>query len=310
MRTEEKGEKLDDQATLRTKRGGNESWTVSVKGGLMFHVHIFDPTACEKVYPLFDVAKDDQKMGKANTNEKKKNVGKGFLSFKGNAMVKPVEDPQFKITMKTSHFKWWTVCIPADFGRENGLGKRREMMTLEDPKGRSWEVQLSHRRTGGLVFHVLMFDHTESERVYPSLDDQKMKKANTIEKMNNKMNEKVAKEFHGSKGKSSAKRVEDPPQFTVTLQPRHLNWQTLTVDQNFARENGLTNRRRMITLRDPKGKLWKVRLNHKESSGKVYFQSGWPEFRDGHKLKAEDGCTFKLVSKGFKNIVIEVSISR
>ncbi|KAF9609019.1 hypothetical protein IFM89_012358 [Coptis chinensis] len=170
------GEKLDDQATLRTKRGGNESWTVSVKGsrfkdgwedfarahdlcigdflvfkhegGLMFHVHIFDPTACEKVYPLFDVAKDDQKMGKANTNEKKKNVGKAFLSFKGNAMVKPVEDPQFKITMKTSHFKWWTVCIPADFGRENGLGKRREMMTLEDPKGRSWEVQLSHRRTG------------------------------------------------------------------------------------------------------------------------------------------------------------------
>ncbi|KAF9609017.1 hypothetical protein IFM89_012356 [Coptis chinensis] len=167
---------------------------------------------------------------------------------------------------------------------------------------------LVFKHVGGLVFHVLMFDHTESERVYPSLDDQKMKKANTIEKMNNKMNEKVAKEFHGSKGKSSAKRVEDPPQFTVTLQPRHLNWQTLTVDQNFARENGLTNRRRMITLRDPKGKLWKVRLNHKESSGKVYFQSGWPEFRDGHKLKAEDGCTFKLVSKGFKNIVIEAMV--
>ena len=69
-----------------------------------------------------------------------------------------------------------------------------------------------------------------------------------------------------------------------------------------------------VILKDPKGRLWTVGLQRKETGHKTPQRSlrkGWVNFSRANELKEGDRCTFELVSQGEgKDNLLQVKINR
>ncbi|PIA47521.1 hypothetical protein AQUCO_01400275v1 [Aquilegia coerulea] len=176
---------------------------------------------------------------------------------------------------------------------------------------------------GGFTFDVLVFDDSMCEKAYPPLDgdakdDEIVMEIDKPTKKRKYQNKKLAQIFSSSNLKNTAK-VKNPLQLIVEMKPSHFKWRTFHVSAPFGRESGLvriaklakdTNKSYMITIKDPNGKSWKLRLNYKPSANVACFGSGWPEFRKANKLKVGDVCTFMVVSMTSQKILLEMSVCK
>ncbi|KAF9611155.1 hypothetical protein IFM89_027241 [Coptis chinensis] len=320
----------EGNVTLRTNRS-SKCWAVSMKGfwfregwedfarahdlcigdflvfkhegGLKFHVRIFDPTACEKEYPLLDVVgSDDEKMEKVQTKEKNKKFTKNSPSSKVTRMAREVkEPPHFAVTLRAYNFKGSIMYIPAKFGRDNGLTNRAEVMTLKDPIGKAWKVYLRYKPSQGMCYIRNDWLHFA--------DSNKLKLGDGCTfKLLSRGSKKVVMEVEVSKCKKGLKASRHP-YFTIPMHSYHFKSYHLIIPRAFGRENGLTNKCCTITLTNSNKMSWEVNLKYMPSSSSAFIGSGWHQFYEANKLKVGDLCTFELVSRGSNKIVMNVSVS-
>jgi len=69
-----------------------------------------------------------------------------------------------------------------------------------------------------------------------------------------------------------------------------------------------------LTLEDPEGRAWHVRLHHRKmprmSAPRTHIAEGWREFARGNRLKMDDRCVFESVVARGKGMVMNVRIIR
>ncbi|XP_042510072.1 B3 domain-containing protein REM5-like [Macadamia integrifolia] len=138
------------------------------EGGLVFDVSVFDRSACEKEYqPLLHPQNETKReagmfesRGKEPILEKKINKSKGSASTHSGALKAAVkeyaasckfEDPFFVVPMRKFNLTKYTLCIPKDFAKSNGLTGKSFEVILKDQGGnggRSWSVQLKQEIDG------------------------------------------------------------------------------------------------------------------------------------------------------------------
>ncbi|PIA47522.1 hypothetical protein AQUCO_01400276v1 [Aquilegia coerulea] len=170
---------------------------------------------------------------------------------------------------------------------------------------------LLFRHEGGFNFNVIVFDATMCERVYQPLDGDTIDDDDHILMEKKKeQNDGIAKgypikhyifcRFKGNKSKHNMYAKIFTTRWCLCVQ---------LVPANFRRKYGL-NKPCMIMLKDPEGEYWEVGLRHKRDC-QAYIGRGWSTFLYANRMKVGDVCTLnKMVSKDFKKIVMEVSISR
>ncbi|KAK6923747.1 B3 DNA binding domain [Dillenia turbinata] len=92
--------------------------------------------------------------------------------------------------------------------------------------------------------------------------------------------------FERAKGYKS-----DNPFFIVTMRRSYVSQQyVLHIPSQFAKRN-FTSVRRHVTLKDPYGRTWSVRLWPGKMNAK--FSTGWKEFSQSNQLKENDVCFFE-----------------
>ncbi|KAL5704467.1 hypothetical protein ACHQM5_022893 [Ranunculus cassubicifolius] len=328
------GENFEGKSLLKTKTG--KSWDVTIKNGsftdgwetfvtendlcigdilvfkhegdLKFDVIMFNSTACEKQYPPLDVSPEE--------NNKTDQVPR-----RTKMITQSVKNcPHFTRILKRHNLDCQPILsIPTKFGRENGLTNKKCEITLKEANGKCWNASLRYKQSADLAY-IRGGWREFSEANQLKLGDTCKFKLVSCVPSNIIMEVSISRsKYSGSKATSKVKRLgssptpppppcSPPPEFTVTLQPYSFNKSAMNIPAKFVRENRLRNRVGMIKLIDPKGKSWEVNLRCEKSQ--VLLGAGWREFSDANKLKLGEKCTFKLVSKGSKNIIMEVWILR
>ncbi|XP_077219603.1 B3 domain-containing protein REM10-like [Tasmannia lanceolata] len=123
------------------------------EGNMVFDVSVFDKTACEKRYE-----KEMEKQGESKPEihveaAKVPQSGGQKVGFEGSRRYKP-KGPHFVVTMNYTNLKYYFMFIPREFAVANRRlfpvtksYQEKKQITLTDPKGRSFLVAISHRRS-------------------------------------------------------------------------------------------------------------------------------------------------------------------
>ncbi|KAK4374090.1 hypothetical protein RND71_004767 [Anisodus tanguticus] len=92
----------------------------------------------------------------------------------------------------------------------------------------------------------------------------------------------------------------DYSHFVCTVRPYCLSYDLLCIPRNFARANGLMNKKCDLIIRDERQMSWSLRLCCFGTG--VCIKGGWHEFRDTNCLKKGDRVMFEVVTNGEKPI--------
>ncbi|XP_074281461.1 putative B3 domain-containing protein REM15 [Silene latifolia] len=142
---------------------------------------------------------------------------------------------------------------------------------------------------GNLIFDVIIFDPSASERKFPQTP----------------IASRVTKIDHISKGRSVAKMAFKPrgfPYCHISVKPHCFKWGGLIIPIEFARANGIDKRRCKIKVNDERGRSWSMQLKYRRESSKggngVYISSGWCKFYVANGLKSGDQVIIELIDSG------------
>ncbi|XP_038712731.1 B3 domain-containing protein REM14-like [Tripterygium wilfordii] len=203
-------------------------------------------------------------------------------------------------------------------------GKDHVKAVLRSPEGKVWTVKINGRRiesgwaefarehglqvgdflvfghAGDMVFDVMVFDSSGSEREYPHFN-VKEEKESWEEEPEKKVTRELTrkkKAMHSSERKATL--AIKNPYFETTVKPYHFKDNRMYLPMSFARSNGLNNRvdNCKITLMNQKGRSWSAYLKRKFSCGSAYIGIGWAEFRIQNKLKKGDSFIVELINNG------------
>ncbi|XP_057958181.1 B3 domain-containing protein REM14-like [Malania oleifera] len=167
--------KLQQQAVLRSCLVAGKQWPVKVngrrleegwpefagehdlrvgdllvfrhEGDMVFHVMVFDPTACQKEYYVKTEA--EEVLMKRRKLDTMATLGKATKTSSAGSYP---YHPYFVQIVTSSNFQNSKVYIPIRFARENGLAERICEIALQNEKGKSWLVNLRYKKSDSQVF--------------------------------------------------------------------------------------------------------------------------------------------------------------
>ncbi|XP_057958702.1 B3 domain-containing protein REM17-like [Malania oleifera] len=252
------------------------------EGNLVFHVMVFDVTACERKYPLSD-HHDDQSQ---DTDQSfKSGPLKDFRQPKDVFKKKP-EHPCFWGTVP--FFKYPKMCIPSSFARANGLSGRCSKMILINEKGKSWPVKLWYKKCDG--------------RLCISQGWLAFQVANGLKSGDVLIFELIEKGATPIINVHDISRTCLHPYFVETMKPTNINYSYLVIPMKFVRENDLWEKNCEIFLRDQQGRSWPVTLIHKNDD-RVHIINDWNKFTVANDIKVGDIFVVELVKEGAKLVM-------
>ncbi|XP_057958164.1 B3 domain-containing protein REM10-like [Malania oleifera] len=298
------------------------------EGDMVFHVMVFDPSACQKKYYRHFIKSeedDDQSSNAHLPAHHFHHESEGLLKNK-RAKIHPkptaaaatslsLKYPYFARTIKPYNINKSSMGIPTEFARANGLISKREMI-FEDEKGRSWPVKVNRNKgrfsvgqgwrkaltangiKGGdfLAFELINKGPKPTFKIHEGMN-QEMSHTTPATKAMVKQETATA---------PAAMPLGCSPHYFVTrIRPFNLKKYLLNIPNVFARANGLCDKKCEILLRDENGRSWPMKLGHMKSrSGtRAYIGHGWIKFAVANGLKAGDSIMLELVKGGTQHVM-------
>lgn len=169
---------------------------------------------------------------------------------------------------------------------------------------------LMFRHEGDMVFHVTIFGTSACERGPPPPPPPPQDGNHVNDFRGNTPKNGKAVKVLGKKGKAvkgvvgSAKA--ECSSFKATIYPSNLLRCApyMNIPKVFRDANGLLNIDE-VTLVDPKGRSWPIKVSHRKRGESTFSSIGWYQFSVANDLDVGDVCIFRLGES-----VIEVSIIR
>ncbi|XP_042497113.1 putative B3 domain-containing protein REM15 [Macadamia integrifolia] len=279
------------------------------EGGLVFDTMVFNPSACEKVYPTFDIKKEDEALEKAERRDNKSlvveningvSIYRGQKAAKAYATSSQTKHTSFVVLLRRFHVKYATMIIPRDFVRSNGLSGKNCKAVLRDPKGRTWPVNLIFSKADGRIsigrgwraFATSNCLKEEDVCIFKLICSRKIHKGGIcLDVMVLDAN------MCGRQYRQAYQTEPMHPFFVIHLEKHNLNKSVLHIPKSFATFCGLKGKISEGVLKDQKGRAWPVKLKSRLYCG-VDIVAGWLEFSAANLLKEEDICIFRLISSG------------
>ncbi|XP_020243790.1 B3 domain-containing protein Os03g0212300-like [Asparagus officinalis] len=282
------------------------------KGNMVFKFRVYDLSACEITsYASSDAPRENfynNKKKTNNENEKKKmkekitviNVEEDEENFEdddGDEVTESIEKRKKQQLKKISEVK---------FEKEN-----EDYEIEKDLKGTIDEKKMTKKKKK--ISEVKI----EGEHDELRLKRRRKSSRDKIEESDNKSTYKVRMNprYHERIQRNNGSTTGTKPKFEATVWPCNLSSPYMNIPVEFSDTNGLTEHNE-LTLMDPKGRLWQVRVMHRRtrfggSRNTSSMHTGWVKFAAANKLEVGDKCIFKLGSEN-KNgrLLMKVSIRK
>ncbi|CAN4075777.1 unnamed protein product [Withania somnifera] len=280
------------------------------EGDMEFEVSIFDSSHCDREY-----AEYLQGEGGNNVEETSKNFefkGKLNLCVMSSSKAFPHAEAGTHNPCGKSHFECTVrpYCIsngylrlPKQFATENSLINKKCDVIIKDERQRSWNLRLA---THNSIVHVLggwgefcvANDLKEGDYMMFEVIANGEK---PIWKFHNKPNPNIVSSRKAfPKEESAIHSSFGQSHFVCTVRPYSLSRNFLWLPKEFARGNGLVNKKCDLVIRDERQRSWNLRLDN--SRYRVYIAKGWSKFCVDNDLKEGDCITFEVVTNGEKSI--------
>ncbi|XP_057958171.1 B3 domain-containing protein REM17-like isoform X3 [Malania oleifera] len=253
------------------------------EGNLVFHIMIFDATACERKYRSCDhhhvkLEDDDQRQ------EKNESFKPGPLKDFRDVLKKKPEHPCFWGTVPFC--KDHRMSIPSYFARANGLSGK---MILIGEKGKPWPVDIWHRKSDGLVcisrgwsaFRVANGLKRGDVLIFELIEKGAMPITNVHEVISRKCLY---------------------PYFVEAMKPYNIKKSYLTIPKKFVIANDLSHKNCEIILRDQQARSWPATLIHR-NKGLVCIENDWSKFTVANDIEVGDIFVVELVKEGTKLVL-------
>ncbi|KAM7486195.1 hypothetical protein LguiA_002204 [Lonicera macranthoides] len=218
--------------------------------------------------------------------------------------------PYFTSTLTPYNIKS-ALNIPMKFARPNGLAGRDCEMIMKDERGRSWPLRLKHDGShvyisrGFRQFNVANGLKAGDSFIIQLLHNGYKPLMNFI-RLNKIPKMKPARKLVFEEKASCSRNSNDGgehghPSFSSTLTASNININVMYIPMEFARTNGLTNRKCEMIMKDEKGRSWPMRLRHNGSH--VSVSKGFHQFHTANGLKEGDSFIIQLLQNGNKPLM-------
>ncbi|XP_070047909.1 B3 domain-containing protein REM10-like isoform X2 [Nicotiana tabacum] len=254
------------------------------EGNMEFEVTIFDSSHCDREYAEYMLDEEE-----ANNVEFKDKPSAEADTHN------PFGQSHFLCTVRPYCLKGY-LCIPTRFAAENGLTNKNCGLIIRDERQRSWNLRLytscSRVYIGGIwgEFRVandlkvgdrIMFEIvTNGEKPIWKFHDISIKPSDMIP-----LNAQVSTPTSGD---------NDLPYFISTIKPYSIKKSVLYFPLDFAKSNGLINRKCEMILKDEAQRSWSVWLGRDAHHFGII--RGWTKFRAANCLQVGDVYKFELIT--------------
>ncbi|GAB2222886.1 hypothetical protein Droror1_Dr00017017 [Drosera rotundifolia] len=154
---------------------------------------------------------------------------------------------------------------------------------------------LVFKHDGDLLFDVVVLDPCACER-HPPISGCRATKDTLPSRTSRTVRTEAVAVDPVPKAKASSASSKNPC-FHLTLRPSFMSHNMLIFPRNFAKMNGLWEKRCDMILIDQKERHWQVRLSYK-SGGSTYIRKGLLAYRNANGLKKGDVMLCELLRLG------------
>ncbi|XP_070019456.1 B3 domain-containing protein REM10-like [Nicotiana sylvestris] len=164
---------------------------------------------------------------------------------------------------------------------------------------------LVFRHEGNMEFEVSIFDSSHCDREYSEYLRQQQEEANNVEEISKKFEFKekpsrgIKLSINEDSSHAEAATYEKPfgqSHFVCTIQPYCLFRGYLSLPRQFAKANGLSNKKCDLIIKDDRQRSWKLKLS--SSKSRVYMGDGWRKLVTDNCLKEGDRIRFEIATNG------------
>ncbi|XP_042493919.1 B3 domain-containing protein REM10-like isoform X2 [Macadamia integrifolia] len=295
------------------------------KGAMVFDVKVFDRSSCEKEYhhpPATVVKREFQNQQEKDYNRLKEEEIKISSPLSGQ-FTTPCIGPKatgdaFEVLITENKIrKASSVGVPKDFAVANGLIGKIFQAIFRDERGNSWCVRLNQdsgrvRMGCGWCKFVsgnylkegdtCVFKLVNCGKICSKVEDTIVLDVTTSTSSSSSFND-------GDGFSKNSDQIEirpNNPFFLFSLRSYILKWSRLDIPRPFVRESGLIGIKRSFTttLRDGKGRSWRVLLRNSKTSKAVFYLRGdWVGISAVNGLKEGDTCKIELIRRGKLQVV-------
>ncbi|KAJ4967525.1 hypothetical protein NE237_019374 [Protea cynaroides] len=282
------------------------------EGAMVFDVKIFDRSSCEKKYhpPATAIKRETRKHQEREDSRIK-------ITNHPKDGSKPTLD-SFKILMTEYNLRRSHVGIPKKFSLGNGLFGKIFKAIIRDEKGRSWSVRLNQdnrpRMRIGLGWRKFVLENHLKEGdscIFKLANCEKIARgaANTIvldvivSSSSSSSSDDDGWGLENLKNNDRIGIISCNPFFVTSLRPFNNEESGLSVPLEFVRENGLMGKSFITTLRNSKGRSWRVELKSNKCNGHTYMYGDWTVISSVNGLKEGCTCIIELIRRGKLQVI-------
>ncbi|KAM3266548.1 hypothetical protein P3L10_003542 [Capsicum annuum] len=259
---------------------------------------------------------NDLKEGDCIKFEVVTNGGKPIWKFHGAANHKPFGQSHFVCIVRRYCLVNDFLVIPTKFELANGLSNKRCDLIIRDERERSWNVKL--RSSGNrvcirdgwrkfsadnclkegdrIMFEIVAKGETQIWK-FQVVSNAKKPMRKFQENAMEKPKPNVMSSHKDFPDVETAKDMpRGRPRFIYTITASCISKYFLHVPRQFARENGLRDRKCIITIRDEQQRPWVFKLY--TATGNTFIAGGWRNFCAANFLMEGDRVMIEMFSKG------------
>ncbi|XP_060179517.1 B3 domain-containing protein REM17-like isoform X4 [Lycium barbarum] len=265
------------------------------EGEMEFDVSIFNKSQCDREYAEYLQEEEKEAHTVEDTSKE----------FKEVATHNPIGQSHFVCTVKQYFLTHGYLRIPNKFAKANGLINKKCGLIIRDERQRSWNLKLytscSQVHLGGRwgAFRVANDIKEGDQIMFEVVTNGKQpiwkfhgEETHTVEGNIFRVHEFILDEF----AEAATHNPVGQSQFVCTVKQQFLTNGYLRIPSEFARANGLINKKCDLIIRDEKRRSWTLKLY--TSRSQVYIGGRWGKFYAANGIQVGDQIMFEVVTNG------------
>ncbi|XP_055819896.1 B3 domain-containing protein REM10-like isoform X2 [Solanum dulcamara] len=227
------------------------------------------------------------------------------------ATNKPFDQSHFECTIKEYYISRGVLYVPRQFALANGLIDKKYDLIIRDERQRSWYLKLCYWETEVYIgdgWRKFIADNCleEGDRIMfevvtsgetPIWKFQVVSKAETpLQKFQDIMNKSSNTSPLNAQVSTSTSGDDDHPYFISTIKPYCISKSEFYFPLDFAKSNGLMDRKCEMILKDETDRCWSVWIGRVGNNFGI--TRGWIKFRAENGFQLGDAYKFELIKNG------------
>ncbi|KAM3379351.1 B3 domain-containing protein REM8-like [Capsicum galapagoense] len=297
------------------------------EGDMDFDVSIFDSTHCDTEYAEYKQIQEEKDKRVEDENEDDEVVEEKEQEEDDDdddddevyTLDSPFGRSHFEFTIRQYCLSKGFMWIPKDFAFASGLINRNKkfgLIIINERQTRSWNLMLHSCKTQAyiadgwrkfsadnclkegdrIMFEIIAKGETQIWK-FQVVSNAKKPMRKFQENAMEKPKPNVMSSHKDFPDVETAKDMpRGRPRFIYTITPSCISKYFLHVPRQFARENGLRDRKCIITIRDEQQRPWVFKLY--TATGNTFIAGGWRNFCAANFLMEGDRVMIEMFSKG------------